>query len=165
MIKQLSLDEAQKYCVFECQDIWYGLPSLSIRSVVPRPPRMPLPQCDPVIVGISHVQNEFVPVVSLRSLLDGKYEANRDEQLLMIMAVPQSVWGVLIDRAIGLTTLETCVSPFSDRFDTWSRISVGSATYGNRVVQVLDPELIYSYTANLLERYWSDASRFAGQAT
>ncbi len=156
-----SLDEAQKYCVFESNENWFGFPSLNIRGVIPRPELTPLPHSDPIVVGVTHVQNEFLPVISLRSLLDVQYEANQDsEQQMMILSTGQANWGLLIDRAVGLSMLEVSITMLPDREDTWSKVVTGSATYSNQVLQVLEPDAVYQYAVDLLERYWSDAARF-----
>ena len=142
---QLNIDEAEKYCVFESNQNWFSFPSLNIRCVIPRPAITPLPHSDPVVVGLSHVQNEFLPVVSLRSLLDLQYEATNSEQQLMIFSGAQSPWGLLIDRATDLTTLEVSISALADGNDDWSKVVTGSATYKNQVLQVLDTDAIYRY--------------------
>lgn len=166
MTQRLNLDEAQKYCVFESNENWFSLPSMNIRGVIPRPAITPLPQSDPVVVGVSHVQNEFLPVISLRSLMEIQYEArDSSEQHLMIMTANQTSWGLLIDRAVGLSTLEVSVSTLADPEDTWSKVVIGSASYTNQVLQVLDPEAIYLYAVGLLGRYWSDAARFESEAS
>ena len=165
MMKQLSLDEAQKYCVFENNENWVGLPSFQIRGVIPRPPITPLPHSDPVVVGVCHVQNEFFPVISLRSLLDVQYEnQTRAEQQMMIMSTDNSSWGLLIDRAVALAHLEVSISTLADREDTWCTVVTGSASYSNQVLQVLDPVAVYQYAVKLLGRYWSDAARFEVEA-
>ena len=164
-MKQLNLNEAQKYCVFENNKHWFGLPSFQIRGVIPRPSITPVPHSDPTVVGVCHVQNEFFPVVSLRSLLDVQYENRQAEQQMMIMTTNQCSWGLLIDRAVALTTLEVSISTLADREDTWSNVVTGTASHANQVLQVLDPDAVYGYTVKLLDRFWSDTARFEVEAS
>ncbi len=160
-LKELNLDVAQRYCVFQSAENWFGFPCLNIRSVIPRPAINRMPFSDPVLQGVSHIQNEFVPVFSLRSLLNVQYESLDGEQQLMILPGPQSPWGLLIDRTIGLAELETSYSALSQLEDSgWSKVVVGSASYGSHVLRVLDPEAIYRYAQDLLESYWHDATEF-----
>ncbi len=154
-----NFDYSERICVFRSGDGWFGFPSLSIRSVVPRPLIKRTPHSDPVLQGICHLQNEFIPVLSLRSLMSVQYEtASNIERQLMIMLGPQGPWGLLIDQAVALVALETSVSSFSNRDDNWSKVIVGSASYLNHVLQVLDPTAIYLYASNLLESFWQDTA-------
>ena len=110
-------------------------------------------------------QNEFMPVLSLRALMNVQYEtASNVERQMMIMLGSQGPWGLLIDQAIALVALETSVSAFSNRDDNWSKVVVGSASYTSHVLQVLDPTAIYRYASSLLEMYWQDTARIESEA-
>jgi chemotaxis signal transduction protein len=159
-MNQLALDNSDRYCVFRSGDDWYGIPALSIRSIVPRPPVSRTPCSDPILQGISHVQNEFVPVISFQSLTQIQYDSEPgSEQQLLIMSSPQGPWGLLIDQAIALAALETSISTFSGQNDKWSSVTIGSATYQNNVIQILDPVAMYEYAGNLLEMYWQNSEQ------
>lgn len=156
----LNLDDAQKYCVFQSEESWFGIPCLSVRSIIPRPSVTRMPFSDPVLKGVSHIQNEFMPIFSLRSLFNVQYEANDAEQQLMIFCGTPSPWGLLIDRAVGLAELEPSYSAAATNEEQhWSKVVVGSASWSNHVLQVLDPEAILSYALKLMDSYWSDATR------
>ncbi len=163
-MNNLNLDVAQKYCVFQSADSWFGFPCLNIRRVIPRPSITRMPFSDPVLRGLSHIQNEFVPVYSLRSLLNVEYESNDCEQQLMVLSGPQNPWALLIDRSVGLAELETSWSALAQMGeDRWSKVVVGSATYQNHVLRVLDPDAIYRYAMTLLESYWHDATKLTDE--
>ena len=164
-MKTIDLNEAQKYCVFESNDHWFGFSSLNIRGVIPAPEISGLPHSDPVVVGVAHVQNEFLPVINLRALLDVEYENKNPQQQMMILSINQLNWGLLIDKAHGLSTLEVSISTLPDRDDTWSKVVTGSASWSNQVLQVLDPEAVYGYAHEMLQRYWRDAARFEFEST
>ncbi len=159
-MSRLNLDDAQRYCVFQSEESWFGIPCLSVRSIVPRPTVTRMPFSDPVLKGVSHIQNEFIPIVSLRSLLNVQYESNESEQQLMIFCSTSSPWGLLIDRAVGLAELEPSYSAVSPKEEQqWSKVVVGSASWSNHVLQILDPDAILSYALKLMDSYWSDATR------
>lgn len=165
-MNQTALDNSERYCVFRSGDSWLGIPALAVRNVVPRPEITPTPHSDPMLKGICHIQNEFMAVVSLQALTQIQYDTlpNAEQQLLTILG-PQGPWGLLIDEAISLAVLETSISSFSNQQDQWSKVTVGSATYRNQVLQILDPNAIYSYAANLLDKYWQSAGQDEFQLT
>lgn len=159
-INQLALDNSERFCVFQCGDSWFGIPALAVRSVVPRPNITPTPHSDPILTGLAHIQNEFIPVVSLQALTQIQYETSPGaEQQLLIILGPQGSWGLLIDQAVSLAALETSISTISNHNDQWSKVTLGSATYQNQFLQIVDPTAIYSYTANLLNMYWQSAGQ------
>jgi len=158
-VEKLSLETAQRYCVVQSSNAWYGIPCLDVRIVVPRPNITRLPFSDPVIQGVCHVRNEFLPVVSLRSLLNIQYESGESEQQMIILSNRSSAWGLLVDRTEGLEDLETSYCTLSDGGDAaWSKVIVGTATFGQHVIQVLDTDAIYQDAFQLLESFWSGST-------
>ena len=155
---QLALDNSERFCVFQSGGSWFGIPALAVKSVVPRPVITSTPHSDPILKGLCHIQNEFLPVVSLQALTQIQYETSPDaEQQLLIILGPQGPWGLLIDQAVSLAVLETSISTFSNQQDQWSKATLGSATYQNQVLQILDPAAIYEYASNLLNMFWQSA--------
>ena len=113
-----------------------------------------------MLCGIGYSQNEFIPIVSLRSLMQAQYETAADGgRQVMILLGAHGPWGLRIDRALALASLEISYSSYSSHDDNWSRVVVGSATYLKHIVQVLDPIAIYQYASRLLEMYWQDHGR------
>lgn len=157
-MNQLALDNSERYCVFQSGGSWFGIPALAVKSVVPRPEITPTPHSDPILKGLCHLQNEFFPVVSLQALTQIQYETSPDaEQQLLIILGPQGPWGLLIDQAVSLAVLEASISTFSNHQDQWSKVTLGSATFQNQVLQILDPTAIYEYASNLLNMFWQTA--------
>ena len=112
-----------------------------------------------MIRGVCHVRNEFLPVVSLRSLLNIEYEAGESEQQMIILSNRSSTWGLLVDRTEGLEDLETSYSTLSAGGDAiWSKVVVGTATYGQHVIQVLDTDAIYQDVCQLLDSFWNGST-------
>lgn len=153
-----TLDDSERYCVFSSDDRWYGLPALSVRSIVPCPELTPVPFSDPILMGISHIRNEFLPIVSLQALTQIQYESSSEtEKQVMVLLGPNGPWGLLIDQAESLATLETSISNFSNHQDRWTKATLGTASYQNQVLQILDPHAVYEYAASLIDGFWANS--------
>lgn len=163
-MKPMNIDHSERFCVFQSGEHWFALPSLAIRSVVPAPQVTAIPHSDPVLRGIGYIQNEFIPVVRLRALMQVEYDAAAESgRQVMILLGAHGPWGLAIDRALALVPLETSYSSYSNRDDNWSRVVVGSATYLKHVVQILDPVALYQYASRLLDMYWQDQGRYEAE--
>jgi len=160
------LDDKGRCCVFRSGENWFGIAALAVRGVVPRPDIAPLPHADASLKGVCHIQNEFLPVVSLRALSSIQYDTSADaEQQLAILLSPQGPWGLLIDEAARLAELEISISTFSNQSDPWSRVIIGSAAWNDQVLQILDPVAIHQYASRLLEMYWESSDQNQPQLT
>ena len=154
-MNQLQLDNSERYCVFQCADRWYGVPALSVRSIVPVPAITPAPYSDPILEGIVHLQNEFLPVVNLRSLTEIQYDQTvaTDQQLAVLLG-PEGAWGLLIDRAETLASLEVAFTEMANEQDRWAKAVLGSASYQNQILQILDTAALYEYASSLIDGFW-----------
>jgi len=157
-MEQLDFDGSERFCIFQCHEQWYGISALDVQGVSPRPEIRSVPNSDPVLSGVSHLHNIFMPVVSLQALAQINYEqtANSQQQLLTLLG-PSGPWGVLIDQVISLAPLEVSISNFSNANDQWSKVLSGSASYRNQVVQILDANALYQYADSMLNRFWSNS--------
>ena len=154
-MEQLDFDGSERYCIFQCHSQCYGISALDVQGVSPRPQIRSVPNSDPVLSGISHVHNNFLPVVSLRALAQISYEHDSEsQQQLLTLPGPQGPWGILIDQVISLAPLEVSISNFSNANDQWSKVLAGSASYRNEVVQILDAKSLYQYASSMLGRFW-----------
>ena len=160
------LNDDSRCCVFRSGENWFGIGALAIHGIVPRPEIAELPHADASLKGVCHIQNEFIPVVSLRALSSIQYETSADaEQQLAILLSPQGMWGLLIDEATTLAELEISISNFSDDSDPWSRVVIGSASWNDQVLQILDPVAVHQYASRLLEMYWESSDQIQPQLT
>ncbi len=156
---ELALENSEKYCVFKSAGDWFGVPALAIRNIAPARTVTPVPYSDPTLKGICHIQNEFIPVVSFVSLTQIQYETTPGaEQQLLILNGPLGSWGLLIDQAIALAAIEISFSTVSQSSDNWSKVTLGSASFRNQVIQVLDPQAMQHYAAKLLNMYWQSSA-------
>ncbi len=159
-MNQFALDHSERFCIFRSADNGFAIPALSIRKIVPRPDMISIPHCDPILKGLCHLHNEFVPAISLKALAQVQYESNANaEQQLLVMLGPQGSWGLLIDQTITLAPLETSISTLSEQRDRWAQVTVGSASHQHQVLQILDPSAIYQYASNLLNSYWQSTDQ------
>ena len=157
-MEQLDFDGSERYCIFQCHNQWYGISALDVQGVSPRPEIRSVPNSDPVLSGISHLHNNFVPVISLRALAQINYEHDsQSQQQLLTLPGPPGPWGVLIDQVISLAPLEVSISSFSNANDQWSKVLSGSASYRNQVVQILDAKALYQYADSMLTRFWDNS--------
>ena len=152
------LDDKGRCCVFRSGENWFGIAALAVRSIVPRPDIAQVPHADASLKGVCHIQNEFLPVVSLRALSSIQYDTSADvEQQLAILLSPKGPWGLLIDEATTLAEVELSISTFSNQNDPWSRVIVGSAAWNDQVLQILDPVAMREYASRLLEMFWQSS--------
>ena len=97
-MSETLLNDNSRCCVFRSGENWFGIGALAIHGIVPRPEIAELPHADASLKGVCHIQNEFIPVLSLRALSSIQYETSADaEQQLAILLNPQGNVG-LVDR-------------------------------------------------------------------
>lgn len=161
-----TIDEKGRCFVFRSGENWFGIDALAVRSIVPRPDIAALPHADASLKGVCHIQNEFLPVLSLRALSSIQYDTSAEsEQQLAILLGPQGPWGLLIDEAATLAELEISISTWSSQTDPWSRSIVGSASWNSQVLQILDPVAVHQYASRLLEMFWQSGDQSQPQLT
>lgn len=61
---------SDKHCVFRSGTYWYSVPAVSVREITIAPEMVPVPQSHASLAGLCHLRSEFVPVISLSSLLE-----------------------------------------------------------------------------------------------
>ncbi|MEM7455696.1 MAG: chemotaxis protein CheW [Planctomycetota bacterium] len=157
--------EQQRFCVFRSGTGWFGLPALSIAQVTTRPQLTPVPGSDSALAGLARVRNEFVPAFSFASItmFDEAMTCSED-QLVVINSVAGS-WGLLVDQTIDVVALETSLSALANQEDHWSRVSAGSASYKDQVLQVLEPDSLLQYAVSRLEAFWKSAPVLNAEST
>lgn len=153
-MKPIDLNDSQRFCILRCEDQLYALPAVDVRGVSSRPVIRKIPNTDPTLAGICHVQNEFIPVVSFRALSQIAYGGGGEEQQLLILQGNAGTWSILVDQVLTLASLEVSFSSFSGLNDRWSKVVTGSADHRGDVVQVLDAQALYQYSAGLLDEFW-----------
>lgn len=143
-MNKYELQQLEKHCVFRCGAHWFAAPAVGVREVVPRPMIVDVPDSAPSLVGLCHIRNEFVPVLSLRALLEGQSDSDRSGDQMLIMAAPtNATWGVLVDAVAALSALDVSINTDGRSNDAWSAAVMGSATCRGEIVRVLDVNALY----------------------
>lgn len=147
---------SDKYCVFRCGAFGFALPAHSVREVTVRPAVIVVPCCASVLAGLGHLRNEFLPVFSLSALSsDEGLSDEAPEGQMLVISGPEGAWGLLIDQVVALEPLEISIAAGASPDDEWSAVLVGSASYRDQVVRILEPNGLYRLGARILERYWA----------
>ena len=154
-MSEYSPELSEKYCVVRSGDSWFAFPALSIREVTVRPRVVCVPRAEASLSGLCHLRNEFLPVLSAAVLLGTGETAAVEERMLVFEGV-DGPWGLCVDHVAGLESLE--ISRSTERWSSQlsSSSSVGSASFRDHVLQVLDPDALYRSAATLLESSWSE---------
>ena len=150
-------DDGERYCVFRQASHWYAFPATDVLQVAPVPHIVHVPDADPVLAGLCHSRNEFLPVLRLHSLVGQLRAEDPSEQQLLVMRGSQGPWALLVDRVSGLETLEVSLNYESSASGDWAAAITGSATLRKELVRVLDARRVYSLSESVLQSRWSNA--------
>lgn len=148
---ELELSASEKYCLFHRATATFGLLASVVREVASRPPITVVPDADPFLAGICHIRNEFLPVLHLSEFAAPK-ECRGTEQQIIVVSAASGPWALLVDRVIGLLPLEVSLCSDVGASHGWSAAVMGSATYQNQVVQVLDANALLRLAEDVLHR-------------
>lgn len=98
-------------------------------------------------------------MLSLHHLLQLDDVAFRSEGSSLLVLEGRTTWAVQIDEAAAITSLETIVAPDS-RSDLAGTAPVrGTATFGDKIVRVLDPIGLYQAAQKAVHDFWKDADQ------
>jgi chemotaxis signal transduction protein len=145
---------SEKHCVFQSAGDWLGWPITELREITFRPAVMPVPFSDPALAGLCYFRSEFLPVLSLRALAEHGAAPSSAERQMLVLKTCDGVWGLLVDRVIGLESLETSPST-AVRNNDWNAATLGWANHRGRVVRVIDPEAFVQFVKRRLEQVWN----------
>jgi chemotaxis signal transduction protein len=122
-----------------------------------------MPDSNPVLAGVAHLRNEFLPVLELRALMDVEAHQGALERQLLVVNGTHGPWGVLVDRVMGLESLEISNNQDLPEADDWTSAVIGAAALHDEVTRVLNPRILYRLAENVLQQSWanSDNDRLA----
>ena len=149
----LDLSSSEKFCVFQRATATFGLLASVVREVASRPKITVVPDADPLLAGICHIRNEFLPVLRL-SEFAAREETRPAEQQIVVVSAASGPWALLVDRVIGLLPLEVSLCSDVGASHGWSAAVMGSATHQNQIVQVLDANALLRLAEDVLNRFW-----------
>jgi chemotaxis signal transduction protein len=182
---------ARKYCVVRSAAESYAIAADAIREITMVPPSILVPGCQPIMVAMGHLRNEFLPIVSLAQLLRAghRWAKEVDESQMsfvvqqwestMRMLVIQGEccrWGILIEGVPTLQSLELCMtSEFSlphsalssnePTQNTSNQPVIATASQDGEIVRVLDTHRLYRRAEEILRRAWEqwDSNHLTGR--
>ena len=152
-----ELTEADRYCLFQRGGMLFALPAACVLEVAPDPMVVAIPAADPVLAGMAHLRNEFLPVIELNSLTGEGETREVAEQQLIVVKSTQASWALLVDRVNGLEQLEVSNRQDNPSFDDWNSAIVGSAAVRDEVTRILNPNALYQFAESTLRRTWVSA--------
>lgn len=160
--------QAIRYCVFACRGEAFAFPALSIRNVTPRCELSPMPLSHSSLAGLAYLHKEFVPVFDLQEwIATDKTMAETGQQTLFLNS-DCGPWGLLIDQVLGLEPIEVSFNGAPSPELKWTNVNIGSATFQERFVSILDGELLFDLLNQQLTDQWhglNDECSDAGQSS
>lgn len=150
---------SDKHCVFRVGTAWFSLLATSVREVTMTPDLVPVPGSHALLAGLCHLRNEFVPVVDLDPLVGGVANHRKAAGKMIVLSGTAGNWALLVDEMIALESLETLINPDARSSDSGAIAIIGTATFRDQVVRVLDPNSLYRRAEELLRSCWSNLSQ------
>lgn len=149
-----DLTARDKHCVFRCGDSWFSVPAVSVREISIAPELVRIPDSHPSMAGMCHLRSEFIPVISLGTLLglEGCDTSQAQDRLLVLEG--SSAWSLLIAEAASLESLETIVSPEAQMDDARLSAVMGTAMFRDQIVRVLNPKSLFRLAQQALDDQW-----------
>jgi chemotaxis signal transduction protein len=145
----------EKYCVFERGGTLYAILATSVREISLRPRYAQIPDSHPMLLGLAHLRNEFLPLVRDEEPTGLGNGRESSESQVVVVTSENGPWGLLVDRVVGLVPLEMslCTDVLGSR--GWAASVMGSATLDHRIVRVLDERSLYRKITEEFNRYWT----------
>ncbi|WP_203328982.1 chemotaxis protein CheW [Candidatus Laterigemmans baculatus] len=156
---------SDKHCVFRVGSSWHSMLATSIREVTMTPVLVRVPGSDLLLAGLCHFRNEFIPVVDLNPLLENTSITRRAAGKMLVIGGAGGNWALLVDEVIALESLETLVHGDARSHDGGATAVLGTATFRDQVVRVLDPNTLYRRAEQRLRSGWSNLSQPLAQSS
>lgn len=145
---------SDKHCVFQCGDVMFSLPATAVREVTIMPTVVPVPLSHPSLSGIGNLRSEFLPVINLEPLVGNQARLTAETGQLLVIDCPLGCWAIAIDKVIAITGIETHIDA-GQRNESTISVLLGTATYGGKVISVLDVNGLQRIAQQTLENEWS----------
>lgn len=156
-----DLQTTDRHCIFKAAGSTFAISVLSVCEIAERPPLVAVPDAPSALAGLCHFRTEFVPVINLPHFVGIPASECRDTAFLLVLTGFEGSWAVPVDRGLALEPLEISYSETNDE----SQIIIGTASYRNEIVQVLDADVLYQHAAQLLQNRWQGNGRDRSHAT
>lgn len=148
-----DLHPCEKYCVVRKGTSWFALPAVSVREVCNGVTTVTVPRAHPALAGLCHVRSEFLAVLSLVDLA-GEQETPLGDDSLLVMTGPSGNWALHVDEVAAIASLEVSAAAELAGSEDWTNAILGSATYQDKVVRILDPNRLYRLAEQQVREAW-----------
>ncbi|MCA9152083.1 MAG: chemotaxis protein CheW [Planctomycetales bacterium] len=151
----------EKYCVFEHGGSTFAILANAIREVGLRPAHARVPDAPPMLAGVVHLRNEFLPLLRDPEAFEPELPCGPRESQVVIVNGENGPWGLLVDRVIGLLPLDVSLSSGATGNRGLAAAVMGSATLEHRIIRVLDERSLHRSISEQLNRYWAQLNTSA----
>jgi chemotaxis signal transduction protein len=141
---------SDRYCIFRAAGAPFAVSALSVCEIAERPSMVAVPDSPAALAGLCHFRNEFVPVLNLRHFVGTSHAAAAEGGFLLVLTGREGRWAFVIERGLALEPLEIAYASAGGAQEAL----IGTASYREEVVQVLDADILYDQAAALLEHNW-----------
>lgn len=142
------------HCIFRANGAAFGVPAIAVREIIPRPLISKVPDAPVPVAGLTHLRTEFLPVLTAAVLLDTNVASSSECGHLMVLIGPDGPWGLLIDRGLAMEPLEISLADDVHGDVQNSEIVIGTASFGDEVIRVINSDAIYCSVRELLLDHW-----------
>lgn len=143
----------EKYCVFQQGRTTSAVLASVVREVALTPKIAMVPDADPLLAGVCHLRNEFMPVLRGLNTLRGDL-LDATSQQIVVISVSGGPCAMLVDRVLGLVPLDVSLGSDAGTVQQGALSVMGSATYQGQIVRVLDANAVCRNIEESLNRFW-----------
>lgn len=140
---EAAVSEVRQYVLFILCGEEYGLPIAAVRSVIRYEDPTPVPHAPEGVEGVFNLRGQIIPLIDLgRRLRGAAIEAGPHSRIIVAEAGPGSV-GLAVDRVCEVASVpvgQIKPTPSMAVATAMSDVFEGVATFGDRLVILLDPE-------------------------
>lgn len=154
----------ERHCLFRNGGTGFAVPARQVREVSFPPPLVPIPGAPPLLAGICHFRNEFLPVLQWPVLTNKKGPTAAPTQLL-IFEGREGSWALQVDRVTGLEDIEITPATETGYSPGEEEMVVGWGTFRHHSVRVIDSELLYQTARRLLREVWRPETMTASMSS
>lgn len=144
----------EQYCVFQSDGAVWGVCASSVREIVNAVPFVGVPRSPSQLVGICHLRTEFLPVLELRSLIGELIQDPTPAEQLLVFDGSEGPWGLPVQRARSLQVLDVSLHHSRSEYDNPSAAVLGTATFRDEVIRVIDATRLYRVAVETLDSHW-----------
>jgi chemotaxis signal transduction protein len=144
-----------QYCIFCVGGADFAVSAAAVREVADLVPVVDVPRSAAALKGLCHHRNEFLPVLSLAALLGEPTGRDVDCHFLLVMEGADGPWALPIARAVALEPLEMA-SIGETGGDAPRPVVMGTASFRDGVVRVLDADRLYQAAVDFLCDVWTN---------